>query len=127
MKKRCIAALLLTGMTALCLAGCGGSADDKVIKVGATPTPHAEVLEVIADNLEDAGYTLEIVEYNDYIIPNTATESGELDANYFQHQPYLDDFNANNGTQVVSVSAPHVEPMALYGGKQTSLDALTVG
>ena len=125
MKKRSIAALLLTGMTALCLAGCGGSADDKVIKVGATPTPHAEVLEVIADNLEDAGYTLEIVEYNDYIIPNTATESGELDANYFQHQPYLDD--AENETHLVSVAGVHFEPFGIYEGKTKSLADLKEG
>ena len=94
------------------------------IKVGATPAPHAEILEAVKETLAADGIELEIVEFNDYVIPNTATESGELDANYFQHQPYLTDFNAQNGTHIVSAGAIHVEPMGLYGGKQSNLDAL---
>lgn len=127
MKKKLINTLLILAVTTALFTGCGKENDEKVIKVGASPTPHAEILEVIADNLEEKGYTLEIVEYNDYIIPNTATESGELDANFFQHQPYLDDFNAENGTHLVSVAGVHFEPFGIYAGKTKSLDALQKG
>ena len=96
----------------------------KTVSVAASPTPHAEILAVAAEILAEKNITLKVVEFTDYVQPNNVVESGELDANYFQHQPYLDDFNAENGTHIVSVSAPHVEPMGLYGGKQTSLDAL---
>ncbi len=94
------------------------------IIVAASPTPHAEILAVAKEILAQKNVTLTIKEYSDYIVPNEVVESGEADANYFQHQPYLDDFNEEKGTHIVSVSAPHVEPMGLYGGKQTSLDAL---
>ena len=73
---------------------------------------------------EKEGYELKVVEFTDYVQPNNALEAGDLDANYFQHKPYLDDFNKENGTKVVSVAAIHVEPMGVYGGKQTSLDAV---
>ena len=96
----------------------------KTVSVAASPTPHAEILAVAAEILAEKDITLKVVEFTDYVQPNNVVESGELDANYFQHQPYLDDFNAENGTHIVSVSAPHVEPMGLYGGKQTTLDAL---
>ena len=102
-----------------------GSALAETIRVGASITPHAEILNVVKPILAEQGYDLEVVEYTDYVLPNTATESGELDANYFQHQPYLDDFNAQKGTHIVSISAVHVEPMGLYGGKQTTLDAVS--
>lgn len=95
------------------------------ISVAASPTPHAEILEVAKDILAEKGVTLDIIEYTDYVQPNNVVESGEVDANYFQHGPYLEDFNAENGTHLVPVSYVHVEPMGLYGGKQTSLDALT--
>lgn len=101
--------------------------DDKVIKVGASVTPHAVILETVKDALAEKGYTLEIVEYNDYVLPNTATEDGTLDANYFQHQPYLTDFNQNNNTHLVSVAAIHYEPFGLYAGKLDSLDKITEG
>lgn len=127
MKKKVLTVLLSVGVVASLLAGCGKSKDDSVIRVGASPTPHAEILEVIKEELADQGYTLEIVEYNDYVIPNTATESGELDANYFQHQPYLDDFNAENGTHLVSVASVHFEPFGIYAGKTTSLEDLAEG
>ena len=94
------------------------------ISVAASPTPHAEILAVAQEILAEKNITLKIIEYTDYVQPNKVVDSGEVDANYFQHVPYLDDFNAENGTHVVSVSAVHVEPMGLYGGKQTSLDAL---
>ena len=99
----------------------------ETIKVGASITPHAEILAQVKDNLAEEGYDLEIVEYNDYVLPNTALEDGELDANFFQHQPYLDDFNAENGTHLVSVAAVHFEPFGLYAGKTSSLDELKEG
>lgn len=94
------------------------------ISVAASPTPHAEVLAVAKEILAEKGITLKILEFTDYVQPNNVVDSGEVDANYFQHIPYLDDFNAQNGTHIVSVLTVHVEPMGLYGGKQTTLDAL---
>ena len=92
------------------------------IKVAASATPHAEILEVAKDLLAAKNITLDIKVYDDYVQPNLVVDSGELDANYFQHVPYLDDFNAENKTNVVSVSAIHVEPLGIYGGKLKSLD-----
>ena len=94
------------------------------ISVAASPTPHAEILAVAKDILAAKDITLEIKEFTDYVQPNNVVESGEIDANYFQHVPYLDDFNAENGTHIVSVAAIHVEPLGIYGGKQSSLDAI---
>jgi len=95
------------------------------ISVAASPTPHAEILEVAKGLLAEKGIELEIVEFTDYVQPNNVVESGDLDANYFQHVPYLDDFNAQNGTHLVSVAAIHVEPMGIYGGKLNSLDVFS--
>lgn len=92
------------------------------IKVAASPTPHAEILSIAKDILVTVGINLEITEFTDYVQPNNVVESGEFDVNYFQHVPYLDDFNKENNTHLVSVSAIHVEPMGIYGGKQNSLD-----
>ena len=127
--KKLLTILAAIMVATLALVGCGGNQeaakqDAKVLKVGATPVPHAEVLEQIKDDLKKDGIELQIVEFSDYVQPNLATNDKELDANYFQHQPYLDDFNAENGTHIVSVSAPHVEPMGIYGGKKSSLDDL---
>ena len=97
----------------------------ETITIAASPAPHAEILEVVKTILADKGITLDIQVYNDYVVPNTVVDDGTVDANYFQHLPYLEDFNAQNGTHIVSVSAIHVEPMGLYGGKQTTLDAVT--
>ena len=94
------------------------------ITVAATPSPHAEVLAVAKEILAEKDITLTVKEFTDYVQPNNVVESGEIDANYFQHVPYLDDFNAQNGTHIVSVAVIHVEPLGLYGGKQTTLDAL---
>lgn len=121
--KKFVSVLTAAVLLALCLVGCG-SKEKKVIKVGASATPHAEILEQVKGTLAEQGYDLQVKVYDDYVLPNTATEDGDLDANYFQHKPYLDDFNAENNTHIVSVSAIHVEPMGLYGGLQTSLDAL---
>ena len=103
------------------------ASEDKVITVGATITPHSEILSVVAENLKEQGYELKIVEYNDYVLPNTALEAGDLDANYFQHVPYLDDFNAENGTHIVSAAAVHFEPMGIYAGKTAKIEDIQKG
>lgn len=92
------------------------------IKVAASPTPHAEILQIAKELLAEKGIELVIEEFSDYVVPNNVVEDGSFDANYFQHVPYLDDFNNENGTHLVSVAAIHVEPMGIYGGKQSSLD-----
>lgn len=92
------------------------------VSVAASPTPHAEILNIVKPILADKGIELEIIEFTDYVQPNMVVDSGDVDANYFQHVPYLDDFNSENNTHVVSVSAVHVEPMGIYGGKLSSLD-----
>ena len=103
------------------------SADDKVITVGASATPHAEILEQVKQALADEGYELKIVTYDDYVLPNQALADGTLDANYFQHKPYLDSFNAKNGTNLVSVGAIHYEPFGIYGNGVTDLKGLAKG
>ena len=112
---------------AFALIGCEKKSDDKVIKVAASSTPHAEILEICKPILAEQGYTLEIEVMGDYVIPNTATESGDVDANYFQHQPYLDSFNAENGTHLVTVEKVHYEPYGIYAGTCASLDELKEG
>ena len=94
----------------------------ETITVAASPAPHAEILKIAKDILAEKNVTLEIKEFTDYVQPNNVVDSGDVDANYFQHLPYLEDFNAENGTKVVSVGAIHVEPLGIYGGKQTTLD-----
>ena len=126
MKKK-IFALALALVLCLSLAACGSSGSKKTIKVGATPAPHADILEVAKDLMAEKGYTLEIVEYNDYVQPNNSVEDGSLDANYFQHITYMNNFNEENGTHLVSVAAIHYEPFGIYAGKTASLDALPDG
>lgn len=132
-----------SGVLALTLAACSSSAstttgsdaattssasaDDKVIVVGASPSPHAEILEQIRDDLAEEGYELKIVEYSDYVQPNVALADGDLDANYFQHQPYLDEYNAENGTDLVGAAKIHFEPMSIYSSKYDSLDSIPDG
>ena len=101
-----------------------GALAGTTISVAASPAPHAEILEVAKKILAEKDITLDIIEFTDYVQPNNVVESGEVDANYFQHTPYLDDFNAENGTHIVAAATIHVEPMGLYGGKQDSLDAI---
>lgn len=96
----------------------------KTVKVAASPTPHAEILSVAKEILKEKNVNLDIIEFTDYVQPNNVVESGDCDANYFQHTPYLDDFNAQNGTHIISVSSVHVEPIGIYGGKQTDLAAI---
>ncbi len=126
MKK--IFALLLTLCLVLSLAACGQTASKETVKIriAASPTPHAEILAVAAEQLPE-GYELEIVEYDDYVQPNLVVDSGELDANYFQHSPYLKSFNAENGTDIVSVALIHYEPFGIYAGKTASLTELADG
>lgn len=97
----------------------------QTITVAASPAPHAEILAVAKEILAEKDVTLEVMEFTDYVQPNNVVESGEVDANYFQHTPYLDDFNAENGTHVISVASIHVEPLGIYGGKQADLAAVT--
>ena len=97
------------------------------IKIGATPSPHAEILEAAKDALKKKGVEIEIVTYNDYVQPNIATDEGQIDANYFQHQPYLDDFNKENNTHVVSVGKIHYEPFGIYAGKSKDLKDIKDG
>lgn len=135
-----LSAAALAGV--LALAGCGSSGsgsssnaggaqaggESKTITVAASPTPHAEILnDAVKPLLEAEGYTLVVQEFTDYVLPNTATEEGEVDANYFQHQPYLDSFNEEKGTHLVSVEAVHFEPFGLYAGKTASLKDLKEG
>ena len=148
MKK--LVSLLLSGVLAVgLLAGCGGgtgtsqtpagnsespaastetgSLEGTTLRVGATPAPHAEILEVVKDLLAEQGITLEIAQYNDYVQPNNAVEDGSLDANYFQHITYMNEFNVSDGTHLVSAAEVHYEPFGLYAGKTASLDELADG
>ena len=147
MKK--LVSLLLTGaLTAGLLAGCSGSGsgatdtpapessapveestslEGTTITVGATPAPHAEILEVVKELLAEQGITLDIREFDDYILPNQAVEDGSLDANYFQHITYMDNFNVEYGTHLVSAAEVHYEPFGIYAGKTASLDQLADG
>ncbi len=125
MKK--LIAIVLALTLALSLAACGGKADDKTIKVGATPAPHAEILEVVKDDLAKDGWTLEIVQFDDYVLPNTALSEGQLDANYFQHITYMNNFNVEYNIEMVSAAGIHYEPFGLYAGKTATIDALGQG
>lgn len=124
--KKLIAAILGAVLCLSCLAGCAKK-EENVLTVAASPTPHAEILKVAGEILAEEGITLKVVEYTDYVQPNEVTESGEVDANYFQHLPYLTDFNEKHGTHLVSVAAVHYEPFGLYPGTCSSLDALPDG
>ena len=138
--KKTIAAILAGALCLTALTACGGSktdssaadnssaaGDDKTITVGATPTPHAEILNAAKDALEAEGYTLNVVEFTDYVQPNTALVDGDLDANYFQHTPYLNNFNKENGTDLVSAFDMHYEPFGIYAGKTASIEELKDG
>lgn len=123
-----IAIILSLVIGSAALTGCGGKdGDDKTIKVGASPAPHAEILKEVKAELEKDGYKLEIVEFQDYVQPNKALDAGDIDANYFQHKPYMDEFNAKQETELVSIGAIHYEPLGLYQGEKKSLDELAEG
>ena len=117
--------LILACLPVLTLAGCGKN--NKTIVVGASSTPHALILEQTKGYIEKQGYKLDVKVFNDYVLPNYALENGELDANYFQHEPYLNEFNASNGTHLVSAMKVHFEPMGIYKGNKTSLDSFSNG
>ncbi len=124
--------LALVGAVALGITACTGSEEPKeeakkVIKVGATPVPHTEILEIVKPLLKAKGYELEIVEFTDYVTPNIAVDEGELDANFFQHTPYLNEFNKSKNTKLVKTVNVHLEPMGLYSQKIKSLDELEDG
>ena len=110
-----------------CIFTAPALASAAVIKVGASPTPHAEILKAAAPLLKERGHELKIIEYADYVQPNMALDAGELDANYFQHQPYLTDFNKEKGTKIVSIAAVHYEPFGIYAGKSKSLKDIRSG
>lgn len=125
MKK--IIALILTLAAVFSLAACGSSSAKTEITVGATAVPHAEILEQVKDALAKEGYTLNIVIYDDYVLPNQALAEGTLDANYFQHRPYLNSYNEQNGTDLVSAAVIHYEPFGIYSNGVASLADLAEG
>lgn len=128
--KKTIAIILTLVLCMSMLAACGGKADkaeDKTITVAASPTPHAEILKVAGEVLAKDGWTLKVTEYADYVVPNNVVEDGEIDANYFQHQPYLDTFNGENGTHLVSIAAIHYEPFGIYAGTKSAIADLADG
>ncbi len=110
-----------------CSAGCKKQKAANVLNVGATPEPHAEMLNLIADDLAQEGITLKVIEFTDYVTPNEALESGQLDANFFQHLPYMDSFNKERGYHLVNAGGIHIEPIALYSKKITQLSELAEG
>ncbi len=127
MKKR-ILSVILAALLVGTLSGCGASGNsEKVITVAASATPHAEILEQAKGILAEDGWDLQVTVFNDYVIPNNVVESGEFDANYFQHIPYLDSFNEEKGTHLVNAGGIHYEPFGIYPGTKSDLSALTAG
>ena len=127
--KKLLAVVLTGAFVVSALAGCGKStsADDKVIKVAASATPHAEILEQAKPLLEAKGYDLQVTVFDDYVQPNEVVESGDFDANYFQNIPYLESFNEEKGTHLVNAGGIHYEPFGIYPGTKASLDELADG
>ena len=132
--KKAVSIALTAALSVGLLAGCGGgdtnadaNAEAKVITVAASPSPHAEILAVAGEVLAAEGYELQVTEFTDYVQPNLVVDNDEFDANYFQHQPYLDDFNAENETALVSVASVHYEPFGIYSTKHASLDEIADG
>ena len=127
--KKLLAVVLTGAFVVSALAGCGKStsADDKVIKVAASATPHAEILEQAKPLLEAKGYDLQVTVFDDYVQPNNVVEGGDFDANYFQHIPYLESFNEVKGTHLVNAGGIHYEPFGIYPGTKATLDELADG
>ncbi|MGL5150560.1 MAG: MetQ/NlpA family ABC transporter substrate-binding protein [Clostridium sp.] len=114
MKKKGLLSIILTGVLALGLVGCGSKAEDKTIRIGVTPVPHAEIVKEAIPLLEKEGYTVKVSEYTDYVAPNRALFEGSLDANFYQHVPYLESQNKDNKYDLVSIAQIHLEPLGLY-------------
>ena len=125
--KRTLSAFAAIFAAALVFAGGNKEKDSKTISVGATPEPHAAILNILVEDLAKEGYTLKVVEFTDYVTPNEAVESGQIDANYFQHIPYMDSFNSERNFHLVSVAGVHVEPIAVYSKKSKKLSELPSG
>ena len=132
--KKVVSIALTAALSVGLLAGCSGAdtntdanEEAKVITVAASPSPHAEILAVAGEVLAAEGYELKVTEFTDYVVPNNVVENDEIIANYFQHQPYLTDFNAENGTHLVSVASIHYEPFGIYSSKHASLDEIAEG
>lgn len=125
--KKIISTLIVLLVAASLFAGGGKEKNASVLTVGATPEPHAEMLKLVVDNLADQGITLKIMEFTDYVTPNEALESGQIDANFFQHLPYMDSFNQERGYHLVNAGGIHIEPMALYSKKVSSLAGIAAG
>lgn len=127
----CLASALVISFAAGCSSQSSSGSDDKTIVVGASPTPHAEILKVASDELKEMGYTLEVKEFTDYVLPNEALNNKEIDANFFQHLPYLENYNAENKTELVFAGVIHYEPMGIFAGKTKALadlkDGATIG
>lgn len=135
MKRKSILSILLVGALAIGVVGCGSKADDKAdsatgdktITIGVSPVPHKEIVEAIKPDLEAEGYTVNIVEFTDYVTPNTALNEGELDANYFQHIAYLNETNESKGLDLSYTAAIHLEPLAAYSKSITDLKDIKDG
>ena len=128
MKKKVLG--LVLSLVAILLFACGGNSqtasnaasETKVVTVAASPTPHAELLNQVVGDMKNLGYDLQVKEFPDYVLPNTAVDEGDIMANFFQHTPYLDEFNAERGTKIVSIGKIHYEPFGIYKGSKDSLD-----
>lgn len=127
MKKKVVVTIVTAVLALAALTGCGDKKDEKTIKIAASATPHAEILEQVKPILAEQGYTLDITVFNDYVQPNQVVESGEYDANYFQHIPYLDSFNDEQGTHLVNAGGIHYEPFGIYPGTKASLGDIAGG
>ena len=135
--KKILTLLFILVFVSSFLSGCSGSQNSAapsesaesltIIKVGASPTPHAEILEAARETLNGMGYDLDIIEYADYVQPNIALDSGDLDANFFQHGPYLENFNDENNMELIALIAVHYEPFGIYAGKTASIEELADG
>ena len=125
MKKLFLVTTIILGL--FIFASCGGNDDDSVITIGATASPHAEILAYIAPVLEEQGFTLDIVIFDDFISPNLALDAGDIDINYFQHVPFLNNFNTNHGTNLVPIFGVHFEPLRVYAGRLDTLENIPSG
>lgn len=125
--KKSLLTLAVLLAAATIFAGGNKEKSDKTISVGATPEPHAEILNLIVEDLAKEGYTLKVIEFTDYVTPNEAVESGQIDANYFQHIPYMDSFNSERNFHLVNAGGVHIEPIALYSKKYKKLSAIPSG